>query len=104
MHQNGLTQSVNLLSKLACALRAWREGMGGGGSFPLAPVPTEGGMEASVSVWECSIDVTGYTASSSNPAATFATEAEFRYHQEYMRMLAVQAAFSHKKKKRSTCV
>lgn len=59
------------------------EGRGGGdGDFPLAPIPTDREMEASVSVWECSSDVTGYTASSSNPAGTFATETRFRYHQD----------------------
>lgn len=62
-------QSVNLLSKLACALG---HGGRGDGDFPLAPIPTDREMEASVSVWECSSDVTGYTASSSNPAGTFA--------------------------------
>ena len=74
------SQSVNLLSKLACAL-----GHGGGegdGDFPLAPIPTDREMEASVSVWECSSDVTGYTASSSNPARTFATEAQLGYQQD----------------------
>lgn len=69
------SQSVNLLSKLACALGH------GVGDFPLAPIPTDREMEASVSVWECSSDVTGYTASSSNPAGMIATEAQFRYHQ-----------------------
>lgn len=77
------SQSVNLLSKLACALRHGGGGEGGGdGDFPLAPIPTDREMEASVSVWECSSDVTGYTASSSNPAGTFATETRFRYHQD----------------------
>lgn len=53
----------------------------GDGDFPLAPNLTDGEMEASESVWECSGDVTGYTASSSNPAETFSTEAQFRHHQ-----------------------
>lgn len=70
------SQSVNLLSKLACAPGH------GVGDFPLAPIPTDREMEASVSVWECSSDVTGYTASSGNPAGMFATEVEFRYHQD----------------------
>lgn len=67
------SQSVNLLSKLASAL-----GHRGGG-FPLAPFPTDREMEASVSVWECSDDVTGDTASSNNPAGMFATRAHFRF-------------------------
>lgn len=67
------SQSVNLLSKLACALG---HGGGRGGDFPLVPIPTDREMEASVSVWECSSDVTGYTASSSNPAGMFATETQ----------------------------
>lgn len=71
-----VSQSVNLRSKLACALGHG----GGGGNFPLVPIPTDGEMEASVSVWECNHDVTRYTASSSNPAGTFATETQFRYH------------------------
>lgn len=53
-----------------------------GRDFPLVPIPTDREMEASVSVWECSSDVTGYTASSSNPAGVFATETQFRYHQD----------------------
>lgn len=53
----------------------------GDGDFPLAPIPTDGEMAASVSVWECRSDVTGYTASSSNPAGSFSTEAHFRFHQ-----------------------
>lgn len=76
------SQSVNLLSKLACALRHGGEGGRGDGDFPLAPIPTDREMEACVSVWECSSDVTGYTASSSNPAGTFATETWFQYHQD----------------------
>lgn len=73
------SQSVNLLSKLACALG---HGGRGCGDFPLAPIPTDREMEASVSVWECSSDVTGYTASSNNPAGTFATETQFWFHQD----------------------
>lgn len=65
------SESVNLLSKIACALEHGGGGSGMGTS-PWCPSPqTE--MEASVSVWECSSDVTGYTASSSNPAGTFTT-------------------------------
>lgn len=63
-------QSVNLLSKLACAL-----GYGGvAGTSPWAPFLTDIEMEASVSVWECSSDVTGDTASSNNPDGMFATK------------------------------
>lgn len=72
------SQSVNLLSKLASALGHG----GGGGASPLAPFPTDREMEASVSVWECSSDVTGDTASSNNPAGMFATKAQFRYDQD----------------------
>lgn len=79
MHQNGLPQSVSQLALQArVRATAWR----GDGDFPLAPIPTDREMEASVSVWECSSDVTGYTASSSNPAGTYATETQFRYHQD----------------------
>lgn len=74
--------SVSLLSKLACALGHGGGGRWGDGDFPLAPIPTDREMEASVSVRECSSDVTGYTASSSNPAGTFATETQFRYHRD----------------------
>lgn len=74
------SQSVNFLSKLACALGHGGGGGGGWGLPPLAPIPTDREMEASVSVWECSSDVTGYTASSSNPAGSFATDTRFRCH------------------------
>lgn len=57
------------------------EEVGGGGvgdgDFPLASIPTDGEMAARVSVWECSTDVTGYTASSRNPAGTSSPEAWF---------------------------
>lgn len=98
------SQSVNLLSKLASAL-----GHGGGGeNVPLVPVPTDREMEARGSVWECSSDVTVYTASSSNPAGTFATETRFRYItgigqlvvELITTMLAVQVAFSQTKKRK----
>lgn len=83
MHQNGLPQSVSQLALQArVRARAWRRGGRGDGDFPLVPIPTDREMEASVSVWECSSDVTGYTASSSNPAGMFATETRFRYHQD----------------------
>lgn len=80
MHQNGLPQSVSQLALQARErARAWRRG---GGASPLAPFPTDREMEASVSVWECSSDVTGDTASSNNPAGMFATKAQFRYDQD----------------------
>lgn len=57
VHQNGLSQSLNLLFKLACAV-GWRKGVGG---FPWHPSPqTE--MKASVCVGMQ--HVTWYTASS----------------------------------------
>lgn len=65
------SESVNLLSKLACALG--HGGREGGLGFPLCPSPqTEKWKQ--VSVWERSSDVTGYTASSSNPAGTFSPQ------------------------------
>lgn len=69
MHQNGLPQWVSQLALQArVRARAWRKG--GGLGFPLCPSPqTEKWKQ--VSVWERSSDVTGYTASSSNPAGTF---------------------------------
>lgn len=69
MHQNGLPQAASQLALQArVRARAWRRGGAGDGDFALTPIPTDREMEASVSAWECSSDVTGYTASSSNPA------------------------------------
>lgn len=63
MYQNGLPHLVNLLSKLARALVHGGKGMG------LSPGthPHSQGNGSSISGWECSSDVTGYTASSSKP-------------------------------------
>lgn len=80
MHQNGLPQAASQLALQArVRARAWRRGGAGDEDFALTPIPTDREMEASVSVWECSSDVTGYTASSSNPAGTFTTGTHFGY-------------------------
>lgn len=48
-HQNGLPQSVSQLALQArVRARAWRRGEVGDGDFPLAPIPTDREMEASV--------------------------------------------------------
>lgn len=76
MHQNGLPQWVSQLALQArVRARAWRRG---DGDFHWHPSPQTREMEASVSVRECSSAVTGYTASSSNPARTFSTETQFK--------------------------
>lgn len=67
-------QAVNLLSKLASAIRYG----GRWGDFSLAPFPTDRQMEASMSVWECNSEVTRDTASSNNPAGMFAIKTQFR--------------------------
>lgn len=58
-----------------------------------------------MSVWECSDDVTGDTASSNNPAGMFATRAHFRFCSDGLAnygirvmISAVQVAFSQIKK------
>lgn len=83
MHQNGLPQAASQLALQArVRARAWRRGSAGDGDFALTPIPTDREMEASVPVWECSSDVTGYTASSSNPAGTFTTGTHFGYQRD----------------------
>lgn len=64
MHQNGRPQLTQSTLQARVRARAWRTG---DEDFPLVPIPTDREVEASASVWECSSDVTGYTASSSNP-------------------------------------